>query len=93
MTKQMNEQDHQLHCRFILELGKALGLSHNTMATGAVYFHRFYMFHNFQDFPKYVSSFRIGMSSKASIKLLNRRFEGNTSSSVNAVGTQLPETW
>ena len=40
-----------------MELGKALGLSHNTMATGAVYFHRFYMFHNFQDFPKYVSSY------------------------------------
>lgn len=40
--------------RFILELGKALGLSHNTMATGAVYYHRFYMFHSFQSFPKYV---------------------------------------
>ena len=47
----------KLYPRFILELGKALGLSHNTMATGAVYFHRFYMFHNFQDFPKYVSSY------------------------------------
>ena len=48
----MNQQSFY---RFILELGKALGLSHNTMATGAVYYHRFYMFHNFQDFPKYVS--------------------------------------
>ncbi len=41
--------------RFIIELGKALNLSHNTMASGAVYFHRFYMFHSFVDFPKYVS--------------------------------------
>ncbi len=41
--------------RFIIELGKKLNLSHNTMATGAVYFHRFYMFHSFMDFPKYVS--------------------------------------
>ncbi len=40
--------------RFIIELGKKLNLSHNTMATGAVYFHRFYMFHSFVDFPKYV---------------------------------------
>ena len=39
-----------------MELGKALNLSHNTMATGAVYYHRFYMFHAFQDFPRYVTS-------------------------------------
>ena len=31
-------------------------LSHNTMATGAVYYHRFYMFHSFQDFNRYVVS-------------------------------------
>lgn len=42
--------------RFIIELGKALNLSHSTMASGAVYFHRFYMFHSFLDFPKYVSA-------------------------------------
>lgn len=34
--------------RFIIEVGKELNLSHTTMATGAVYFHRFYMFHTFQ---------------------------------------------
>ena len=38
--------------RFIVELGKALNLSHTTMASGAVYFHRFYMFHSFFDFSK-----------------------------------------
>ena len=54
---QLNDENQPFN-RFILELGKALGLSHNTMATGAVYFHRFYMFHNFQDFPKYVSLLR-----------------------------------
>jgi len=42
--------------RFIMELGKALNLSHNTMATGGVYYHRFYMFHSFQEFPRYVTS-------------------------------------
>lgn len=40
---------------FISQLGKTLGLSHSTMASGSIYFHRFYMFHAFQDFPKYVS--------------------------------------
>lgn len=29
-----------------------MGLSHNTKASGAVYFHRFYMFHSFQTFPR-----------------------------------------
>ena len=45
-----------LYFRFILELGKEMKLSHNTMATGAVYYHRFYMFHSFQDFNRYVVS-------------------------------------
>ena len=40
--------------RFILEVGKTMNLYHLTMATGAVYFHRFYMFHAFQDFPRYL---------------------------------------
>ena len=40
--------------RFIFELGISLKFGHNTMATGAVYYHRFYMFHAFQDFNRYV---------------------------------------
>ena len=40
--------------RFILEIGRTMSLYHLTLATGAVYFHRFYMFHAFQDFPRYV---------------------------------------
>ncbi|XP_040569657.1 cyclin-K [Lepeophtheirus salmonis] len=40
--------------RFIMELGKALNLRHDTMASAAVYFHRFYMIQCFQDFPKFV---------------------------------------
>ena len=40
--------------RFIFEVGKTMSLYHLTMATGAVYFHRFYMFHAFQDFPRYL---------------------------------------
>jgi len=42
--------------RFIQELGKSLGLSHNTMASAAVYFHRFYMFHSFVEFNRYVTA-------------------------------------
>ena len=42
--------------RFIMELGRQMNLSHNTIATGAVYFHRFFMFHAFQEFNRYVVS-------------------------------------
>ena len=42
--------------RFIQELGRALGLAHDAIATGSVYFHRFYMFHTFADFPRYVTA-------------------------------------
>ena len=37
-------------------MGKALGLRHDTMATASVYFHRFYMFHTFLEFPRYVTA-------------------------------------
>lgn len=33
-----------------------MGLGHNTLATGIVYFHRFYMFHSFKSFPRYVTA-------------------------------------
>lgn len=40
--------------RFIQTLGvKELDLHYNTVATGAVFFHRFYMFHSFRMFPVY----------------------------------------
>lgn len=42
--------------RFIQEVGKTLGLRHDTMATASVYFHRFYMFHSFLEFPRYVTA-------------------------------------
>lgn len=39
---------------FIKSLGnKQLDLHHNTVATGAVFFHRFYMFHSLKMFPIY----------------------------------------
>ncbi|XP_022097944.1 cyclin-K-like, partial [Acanthaster planci] len=41
--------------RFIIDAGTQLGLRYDTMATGVVYFHRFYMFHSFKDFPRYVT--------------------------------------
>lgn len=39
-----------------MECGTAMSLGHNTMATGVVYFHRFYMFHSFKTFPRYVTA-------------------------------------
>lgn len=42
--------------RFIMECGTSMGLGHNTVATGVVYFHRFYMFHSFKTFPRYVTA-------------------------------------
>jgi hypothetical protein len=40
--------------RFIREIGLNMKLGYRTLATGAVYFHRFYMFHSFRNFPRYV---------------------------------------
>ncbi|GAB0089161.1 cyclin-K [Sergentomyia squamirostris] len=42
--------------RFIMNCGTHMGLGHNTMATGIVYFHRFYMYHSFRTFPRYVTA-------------------------------------
>lgn len=39
-----------------MECGTKMGLGHNTMATGVVYFHRFYVFHSFHTFPRYVTA-------------------------------------
>uniref|UniRef100_A0A8C2JSB9 Cyclin-K n=1 Tax=Cyprinus carpio TaxID=7962 RepID=A0A8C2JSB9_CYPCA len=41
--------------RFIFDVGTRLGLHYDTLATGITYFHRFYMFHSFKPFPRYVT--------------------------------------
>ncbi|XP_047132402.1 cyclin-K isoform X1 [Hydra vulgaris] len=41
--------------RFIMELGNKLGLRYLTMATGIVFYHRFYMFHSFKEFSRWVT--------------------------------------
>ncbi|XP_040602539.1 cyclin-K-like [Mesocricetus auratus] len=41
--------------RFIFDVGTCLGLHYDTLATGVIYFHRFYMFHSFKQFPQYVT--------------------------------------
>ena len=33
-----------------------MDLGYNTKATGVIYFHRFYMFHSFRQFPRYVTA-------------------------------------
>ncbi|XP_025105468.1 cyclin-K-like isoform X2 [Pomacea canaliculata] len=40
--------------RLILDAGNKLGLRYDTCATGVVFFHRFYMFHSFREFHRYV---------------------------------------
>ena len=42
--------------RFILRVGTAMKLRYDTMATGVVYFHRFYMHHSFKEFPRFVTA-------------------------------------
>ncbi|XP_059474790.1 cyclin-K isoform X2 [Neocloeon triangulifer] len=55
--------DYETECRyrkegarFIIDTGTKMDLGYNTMATGVVYFHRFYMFHSFRAFPRYVTA-------------------------------------
>ncbi|KAK7830932.1 hypothetical protein U0070_018476 [Myodes glareolus] len=40
---------------FIFDVGTHLGLPYDTLATGITYFHRFYMFHSFKQFPCHVT--------------------------------------
>ncbi|ESO94274.1 hypothetical protein LOTGIDRAFT_215790 [Lottia gigantea] len=42
--------------RFIIDAGTKLGLRYDSCATGVVYFHRFYMFHSFKEFHRYVTA-------------------------------------
>lgn len=42
--------------RFIMQIGATLSLGHNTVATGIVYYHRFYMIHSFRTCPRYVTA-------------------------------------
>ncbi|KAK0089422.1 hypothetical protein PV325_007375 [Microctonus aethiopoides] len=55
--------DYETECRyrkegarFIIDTGSKMDLGYNTMATGVVYFHRFYMFYSFKQFPRYVTA-------------------------------------
>ena len=43
-------------CRFIMDMGNKLGLRYDTMATGVIYFHRFYMKQSFKTFPRWVTA-------------------------------------
>lgn len=43
-------------CRFIMDMGNKLGLRYDTMATGVMYFHRFYMKQSFKTFPRWVTA-------------------------------------
>ncbi|KAF7998532.1 hypothetical protein HCN44_010940 [Aphidius gifuensis] len=55
--------DYETECRyrnegarFIIDTGSKMDLGYNTIATEAVFFHRFYMFHSFRQFPRYVTA-------------------------------------
>lgn len=57
--------------RFIIDTGTKMDLGYNTMATGVVYFHRFYMFHSFRNFPRYVSQTLLDFFNMIEIKKYN----------------------
>ena len=42
--------------RLILDIGNKMGLRFDTIWTGVIYFHRFYMFRSFKDFKRYVTA-------------------------------------
>ncbi|KAJ8679637.1 hypothetical protein QAD02_015424, partial [Eretmocerus hayati] len=42
--------------RLIMNIGLKMDLGHRTAATGVVFFHRFYMFHSFKTFHRYVTA-------------------------------------
>ncbi|XP_047495970.1 cyclin-K-like isoform X1 [Penaeus chinensis] len=56
LTMDQETQYRREGARFILQVGNKMGLRYETMATGVVYFHRFYMVHTFQTFPRHVTA-------------------------------------
>ena len=57
MTEEQEYQKRIEGCKVITSVGYALGLKPKpTLATAAIYFHRFYMFHAFQDFQKEIAA-------------------------------------
>ncbi|XP_050695863.1 cyclin-K-like isoform X1 [Eriocheir sinensis] len=56
MSVEQEVQYRREGARFILQVGNKMGLRYETMATGVVYFHRFYMVHAFQSFPRHVTA-------------------------------------
>ncbi|XP_058805728.1 putative uncharacterized protein DDB_G0282133 isoform X2 [Phymastichus coffea] len=55
--------DHNTECQYrkegaqlIIQIGSQMELGYNTLATGIVYFHRFYMFHSFKTFSPYITA-------------------------------------
>ncbi|KAK7604473.1 hypothetical protein V9T40_005659 [Parthenolecanium corni] len=56
MDFETESQSRREGARFIIETGNKMVLGYNTMATGVVYFHRFYMVHSFYSFPKYLTA-------------------------------------
>ncbi|VVC88067.1 cyclin-K [Leptidea sinapis] len=55
----LNEAENRYRkegARFIIDTGSKMDLGYNTVATGVVYFHRFYMFHSFRTFPRYITA-------------------------------------
>ncbi|CAG0914634.1 unnamed protein product [Notodromas monacha] len=55
-TWKEEEQFRREGAKFLLDLSSKIGLVYSTVATGVVYFHRFYMFQSFDKFPKFVTA-------------------------------------
>ncbi|XP_050438317.1 cyclin-K isoform X2 [Adelges cooleyi] len=56
LSNELEYRYRQEGARFIIDAGTKMDLGYNTMATGVVYFHRFYMYHSFKTFPRYLTA-------------------------------------
>lgn len=56
ITVEKEQRYRREGARFIINVGTKMGLRYDTMATGVVYFHRFYMFHSFKTFPRFITA-------------------------------------
>jgi cyclin, N-terminal domain len=56
ITYETEQRYRREGARFIIKVGSKMNLRYDTMATGVVYFHRFYMCHSFKQFPRFVTA-------------------------------------
>lgn len=56
MSYETEQRYRREGARFITKVALKMNLRYDTMATGVVYFHRFYMCHSFKQFPRFTTA-------------------------------------